>query len=66
MTSRENCMCELCENMRQHFDTSSPNWNWPMCPIWERRNKTTHEYPENGLPYLKKQEREERNNPMEE
>lgn len=66
MTSRENCMCELCENMRQHFDTSSPNWKWTMCPIWERRNKTTHETNENGLPYLKKQEREERNNPKEE
>ena len=46
MTSRENCMCELCENMRQHFDTSSPDWNWTMCPVWERRNKTTHENPE--------------------
>ena len=46
MTSRENCMCELCENMRQQFDTYSPDWNWTMCPVWERRNKTTHENPE--------------------
>ncbi len=29
-------------------------------------DKTTHENNENGLPYLKKQENKERNNPMEE
>ena len=66
MTSREDCMCELCENMRLFYDTTSPDWHWTYCPIWERRNKTTHENNENRLPYLKKKESKERNNPMEE
>lgn len=43
MTLREDCMCELCENTRQHFDTTSPDWNWTYCPIWERRNKPQEE-----------------------
>ncbi len=43
MTSRENCKCELCENMRAFNDTTSPDWTWGMCPIWERRNKPQEE-----------------------
>ena len=39
----ENCKCELCENMRAFYDTTSPDWTWAMCPIWERRNKPQEE-----------------------
>ena len=39
MTKREDCDCELCENTRAFYDTTSPDFHWTYCPIWERRNK---------------------------
>ena len=33
---RENCDCELCENMRLFYDTKANDWHWTYCPNFER------------------------------
>lgn len=40
---REDCECELCENMRAFYDTTAKDWHWTYCPNFERKKKEMKE-----------------------